>query len=422
MAEQAQGIRGFFRALKKSGNAFPMLLVEPMWGIPYNLIMPYFSLYMKGLGCSPEQIGLISTVGMALQVVFSLVAAPITDRLGRKRTTIIFDVISWSGSTLIWVFSQNFYWFLAAAIVQSIFRIVNVSWTCLLVEDTDKSLLVKLFSWLTIAGLLSGLFSPIAAIFVFKYSVVPTMRWLIFLMFAMMTAMFFIRNHFTKETAVGILRKEQSKSEPFLRQVAALFKATGDIWRNKRTLLFFVLSAVYYASLSVKAPFFALLLTGTLGFSDDSVGLFSALSSLAMLAVYLFAQPLLRHLLPKAPLSVGLLLCTAGTLVLLPTFVSYWANLTVVIISVLITAVGMSVAQPLIDGLCHASMDNEKRSNMTSLLNTLIMFVGAPFGWIGGLLYTSNSRLPFVVASVLLVACMVMMMVFYKDKMNEKPV
>lgn len=420
MSEQAQGIRGFFRELKKNRNAFAMLMCEPMWGIPYNLFIPYFSLFMNDLGCSPEQIGLINTVGMALQVLFSLLAAPITDRMGRRRATVIFDIVSWSGAALVWAFARNFWFFIAAAVLQAINRIVGVSWTCLMVEDTDKSLLVRLFSWLTIAGLLSAVFSPAAALVIRAMGTVPAMRILLLFAFAMMTAMFLIRNAATKETSVGAVRREQSRSEPFFSQIGALLRVTRDIRRNKRMLFFFILTAVYNTALVVKAPFFALLITQALHFSDESAGYFAAAASGVMLLVYLFAQPLLSRLRPKAPLLTGLLLCSAGSLLLIPSFGSFSADLAAVLGSVVLTAAGTAVAQPFIDGISHASMDNDKRSNMTGILMTAVLVASTPFGFIGGWLYTLNARLPFAAASALFAGCMGVMMVFFRNEGEKK--
>jgi MFS transporter, DHA1 family, tetracycline resistance protein len=420
MELQEQGNRAFFKRLRKNKNAFAMLLFEPMWGIPYNLFIPYFSLYMTALGCSPKEIGLVSTVGMLFQMLFSLLASPITDRLGRKRATLIFDVISWSGAFLIWIFAQNFWFFLVAAVVQSINRVVSVSWTCLMVEDTEKDLLVQIFSWLTIAGLLSAVFSPFAALFVKGYGVVPTMHWLLGIAFVVATAMFFLRNALSHETSVGKMRMEQSKSEPLLSQVVALFKVTGDIWRNKKILFFFILTAVYNAAIVVKAPFFALLLTEALHFDDYTAGFFAAAASGVMLLIYLFAQPLLTRLKPKAPLVVGLALCVAGALILLLSFHSWAADLAVIISSVVLTAVGTAIAQPFIDGISHASMDNEKRSNMTSILQVFTLLTTAPLGWIGGSLYEWNARLPFMAAAALFVICVVLLLVFYKNDKNEE--
>jgi MFS transporter, DHA1 family, tetracycline resistance protein len=416
VAMQEQINRTFFKRLRLNKNAFAMLMFEPMWGIPYNLFIPYMSLYMAALGCSPEQIGLVNTVGMIFQMIFSLLAPPITDRLGRNRTTLIFDIISWSGAVVIWVFANNFWFFIAAAVVQAINRIVHVSWNCLLIEDTDKDLLVTMFSWFTIAGLLSAVFSPLAAGFVKGLGVVPAMRWMMAAAFVLMTAMFVLRNFSTKETSVGKVRMEQSKSEPFLHQVVTVFTVTKDIWHNKRTLFFFILTAVYNAAITVKAPFFALLLTKALHFNDYTAGYFAAAASFVMLAVYLFAQPVLIRFKPKAPLSVGLILCAAGSLVLLPAFDSYTANLIAVIASVVLSSIGTAVAQPFIDGISHASIDNEKRSKMTSILISLTLFASAPFGLFGGWLFEQSARIPFLVATILFIVSILLIIGCYKNE------
>jgi len=56
------------------GNARTCILVEPLWGISYNLFVPYTSLYMLALGVDAVGIGLIATVTMVLQTLWSLTA------------------------------------------------------------------------------------------------------------------------------------------------------------------------------------------------------------------------------------------------------------------------------------------------------------------------------------------------------------
>ena len=45
-----------------TGNPRAALWTEPLWGIPYNLYMPFVAVYMAALGLTPTQIGLVSTV------------------------------------------------------------------------------------------------------------------------------------------------------------------------------------------------------------------------------------------------------------------------------------------------------------------------------------------------------------------------
>ena len=67
------------------GNPRACLYLEPFWGIPYNLYAPFVSVYMAALGMTPVQIGFVSTVFFASQMVFALLSGPLTDKLGRRR-------------------------------------------------------------------------------------------------------------------------------------------------------------------------------------------------------------------------------------------------------------------------------------------------------------------------------------------------
>jgi len=81
-----------------------------------------------------------------------MIGGAITDKLGRKRTTFIFDIFSWAVPCLIWAFAQNFYYFLAAAFVNAVWRVTDNSWRCLLVEDTEGRLLVDIWLWIYIVA------------------------------------------------------------------------------------------------------------------------------------------------------------------------------------------------------------------------------------------------------------------------------
>ena len=52
------------------GNPRTLILIEPLWGIPYNLIAPFATLYMYTQGITDVQIGLILSIAMVFQVLF----------------------------------------------------------------------------------------------------------------------------------------------------------------------------------------------------------------------------------------------------------------------------------------------------------------------------------------------------------------
>ncbi|HEY5269112.1 MAG TPA: MFS transporter, partial [Anaerolineales bacterium] len=118
-----------FTTLKSlRGNPRGIVFSEPLWGIPYNLYAPYVSVYMLALGLKDQQIGLIVSVSWGFQVVLALLSGMVTDKLGRRRTTLIADILSWSVPALISALAQNFWFFLAASVINSIWRVSHTAW------------------------------------------------------------------------------------------------------------------------------------------------------------------------------------------------------------------------------------------------------------------------------------------------------
>jgi MFS family permease len=110
-----------------TGNPRGCVYTEPLWGIPFNLYAPYVSLYMLALGLSPTDIGLVLSLSWALQIVFALLSGVITDKLGRRRTTFIFDIVAWTIPAVIAALAQNVWYFLAAGLINSVWRITQNS-------------------------------------------------------------------------------------------------------------------------------------------------------------------------------------------------------------------------------------------------------------------------------------------------------
>ena len=131
-----------------SGNARGCVYSEPLWGIAYNLYAPYISVYMLALGLSDRQIGLIASITWGVQILTMLFSGVMTDKLGRRRTTLIIDLLAWSLPALISALAQNYWFFLVAGLLNTLWRVAHNSWSCLLVEGTDPDQLVDVYTWI----------------------------------------------------------------------------------------------------------------------------------------------------------------------------------------------------------------------------------------------------------------------------------
>ncbi|MDL2319247.1 MFS transporter, partial [Eubacteriales bacterium OttesenSCG-928-A19] len=150
------------------GNPKACVLTEPLWGIPHSLYVPFVSVYMLALGLTDVQIGLIASLTLLIRACTAVISGTVTDKLGRKRTTIIFDILSWSVPCLMWAVAQNVWWFYIAALFNGLWQMTENSWTCLLVEDAEKSKMVNIYSWIYVAGQLSVFFAPLSGLLVGK--------------------------------------------------------------------------------------------------------------------------------------------------------------------------------------------------------------------------------------------------------------
>lgn len=375
------------------GNPRACVFTEPLWGIPFNLYAPYASVFMLTLGVKDSQIGLISSIGMVLQVFFALISGALTDKFGRKLVTLITDLVSWSIPTLIWAVSQNFYYFLAAAVLNSTWRISMNSWTCLLVEDADPVQMVDIYSWIYISGLLAAFFAPVAGLLVQNFSLVPTVRILYVFAFFMMTTKFLVMNYFVKETGQGVRRMAETRGRPLFSLLSGYMGVFVQIIRTPRmlyTMGFTLIMAIYG---TISGTFWPILVTTRLHVPAAEIALYPFVRSVVMLAFFFGVMPHISGRMFKQPMLVGL--CTfILSQVLLVTMPE--RSVPLLLLSVVLEACSVALVNPFMDSLVARMIDPAERARIQAILAVVVISLNSPFGWIAGKLSEMNRILPFV--------------------------
>jgi MFS family permease len=375
------------------GNPKACLLTEPLWGIPYNLYIPFVTLYMYALGVKDGQIGLLLTIGMVLQVVSSVFGGIITDKFGRRRVTFLVDFISWSVPLLIWMFAQNFWWFLAATVFNSLWLVTNTSWQCLLVEDCDPKQLVNVYTWVNIAGLLAVFIAPLSALLVSEFSLVPTVRILYAFAFLSMSAKFIILYIFSTETEQGIKRMEETKHQSIwflLLGYKEVFQKLVSSRQMRLILAIFILINISGISIN---NFFSLYITQNLGIPDRYVALFP-IGRAAIMLLFTFILQSGINLLKFRPVMLwGFLIYIASHILLLLAR----PNSSLLIIGyTILEAAAYALVIPRRDSLGALFIDKEDRARVMSLIFVIMLAVSSPFGSLIGWLSSMNRQYPFI--------------------------
>lgn len=398
------------------GNPRASILTEPLWGIPYNLYLPYASIYMLALGISDAQIGAVASLGLMIQPLFALLSGAITDKYGRRWVTFIADFLAWTIPCLLWAVAQDIRYFIVAAIFNAMWRIPSNSWTCLLVEDAEEDQLVHIWTWIYIAGLLSAFFAPLAGLLIGAIDLIPAVRLLYVFAMIMMTLKAVILYRYSTETRQGYIRMEETRGQPLLSLLSGYGAVFKHILRTPSTLVVLGIMFCIGVVLMVSNTFWSILVTEKLGIPSEHLAFYPFAKSALMLVLYFVLVPRLNLQRFRNPMLFGFggFIVSFGILALMPP-----ENYALLLISVLIEAFSVALYHPLMDSLIIVSIDPLERARINAILFALVILLTSPFGWIAGQLSETNRTLPFVLNILLLLIGMGLVSLAWRFRQRE---
>jgi len=410
----------FHTLMELRGNPRACLFTEPMWGLSMNLCLPYMSVYMLAFGLNDVQVGIVSSVYMFSQMIFSFLAGAIVDKIGRRKSTLIFDFLAWSVPCLIWAGSQGFWFFVIAALFNGLMKITTISWDCLLVEDAPKDKITQIYSWVMIAGNMSALFAPIASILVAKLTLIPAVRILFINAFIVMTAKLIILYKFSTETAVGKVKVEASKNRSWVELLQNYTGAIRKISASRGTKFAIIISILVEIVVMLGSTFWQIIVSRRIGVSDSLLPIFPMVKSLLSTVLFFTVINRINQSKLKLPLYGGFFSCIVANLLLISITDVGVFGYTLLFVSICFDALGVSILNTLRESLVALHADPEERSGIMALLQTTVMLVSVPFGYIGGVLSDISRVLPFVLGIGLLLTGILATALFYRTQNNEE--
>lgn len=394
------------------------VLIEPMWSIFGGMILFYAPLYMKAIGLTELEIGFVNTVNLFFAFIFHFFAGPITNRLGRKRTTLIFDLISWTIPMLIWALAQNFWYFLIAYTINAAVKIVTVSWFCLISEDAPQNKRARIFGIIYIINYTTGIFTPVTGFFIARYGTVPTLRVMYLLGLISMTVMFIARNAMVDETKTGkeIMEKHSglSAAESFKSYIAKI----ASIRRNKSLILITLILIISYFTASLNF-FQVLYMKEYLGFDEKTLSVTPLISAVINLLLYLYILPRLGRFRDEKLLFFGLIIVSIGTSLFLA---SPAGNLMILLAAIAVIAVGGFMMQMFRDAVFMDKVGEYENADMYAAAQAITTLISIPSGYLGGLMFSISPQLPFIAVLCLYIVAAVIsfMLLRMKGVSNEE--
>lgn len=392
---------------KLTGNTRVSVVFEPLWGIAFALYNFYLSLYMKSLGVTDRQVGYLISLGFIFSAVFSFFGGIITDRLGRKRTTLIFDLISWPGSIILYLISGGFWLCALATVVNSTVRIVAVSWNLMVVEDADHEQQVAAYNLLSAINISMGIFTPVAGLLVRNYGIITAERLLMAFAVISMTAMMILRNRLYTETKVGrqILNEHREMKERGEIRINP-YKRTFSTLRENPGLVMILMAVILFNSYipigTYNSLYFAPYLTEVLKLDKSAISILGGVNSLVIFLVLVLILPGIGRENRFQLMICGLLLQALSQIffVIMPRGSFLYAA-----ISLIIFAVGFGLTRPFLESVFAAVSEGRERAGIYAVSNMMISVTSAVLGFASGYLYSLRPELIYVLSFCLLMVC-----------------
>lgn len=381
------------------GNPRVTVLTEVMFGIPYNLYAPFFSVYMLAFGITDQQIGALASLGLVVQIFSALLSGVIVDKFGRRLTLFIADMLCWSVPCIIWAVAQDLRFFIAAAVMNSLWRISHTAWTCLMVEDAEERHLVHIWTWIMIFAVSSAFFAPLGGWFVNRFGLIPAVRVLFVFGFIMLTAKFVVLYVYSHETARGVQRMQETRHRSLLSLLSEYGSVFKQLLHSRVILAALSLMVITNIFTTVSGSFWSILFTSKLGFTNSEISTYVALRSIVMTLAFFLLGPRLTNLRRfRLPLWMGFIAFFISQLLLV---IMPPRAILLLVTSVTLEAVAAALVNPMTESLLALSMESAERARVSAIVYVALIVLISPFGWIAGQLSAIDRSLPFALNMVL---------------------
>ena len=382
------------------------------WAIPYTIYIYYLSLYLEAEGLSTSNIGQLMTVANASALVFSLVAAPIVDRMGRRNATFVFDLISSALPCLLFIAGGKLVVALIAQAITGLNRIMSTGYYLLMIEDTGEDNSIGAMNWFNIILVGAGLCTPIGGFVVSRMGLVDGEKLFLILSFISMTAQAIVRHILVKETPTGERMRVQRSSISLRETLGNYRNALKYMFSNKPVLSAMIINGLVYAYYTIGTTismFFAPYFADFRGLTGVTLGMVGGIYAGGTLFSMLLINPRIKpkQLYPATIISALISILGFALLMLCPQ-----GNTALLFIAIVLISLSYGVLKTIADSLLALQMTSEHSTTLYSFSFILASVLGIVAIQILQVLYTRSPNWLFGSSTILIALVLLDALIF----------
>lgn len=390
-------------------NARICLGFFPLWAVPYTIYTYYLSLFLIEEGLSSTGIASLMTVANVSALVFSLFAAPIVDRMGRRNATFVFDILSSALPCLLYLISGNIVVALIAQAVSGMNRIMSTGFYLLMIENTSESNSVNSMNIFNVILVGAGLTTPLAGFVVSKMGLLAGERLFLIISLVMMTAQATARHFMVRETETGMAIMRARERFSFKETAIGFGKTVRYLIKNRNVRSAMIINSliyVYYTVGTTISLFFTPYFSEHRNLSGVTLGLVGGIYAGGTLFSMIVINPRVRpgQLYPYTIISSLVSILGFILLIICPL-----NNNILLFAAIILISVSYGALKTIADSLLALEMTNEYSSGLYAISFILSSVLGIIAIQVLQALYSKNPNWLFgssaiLIAMVLIVA------------------
>ena len=391
------------------------------WAIPYTIYYYYLSIYFEeALNFGTSDIALLMTVANASALLFSFIAAPVVDKMGRRNATFVFDLISSALPCILFLLSGNLIVALIAQAITGLNRIMSTGYYLLMIEDTSEENNIGAMNWFNIILVGAGLCTPIGGFVVDKIGIYDGERLFLAVSAVLMATQAIIRHLLVKETPTGERIRSQKER---LTSFETYGSAMKYMFSNKRVLSAMIINGLVYTYYTIGTTislFFTPYFRDYRGMSGVPLGMVGGIFAGGTLFSMLLVNPRIRtkQLYPAAIISS--VISTLGFVLLM---LCPQDNTILLFASIGLISLSYGVLKTIADSLLALQMTSEHSTTLYSFSFILSSVLGIGAIQILKLIYDRNPNWLFGSSAILIALVLLDALIFFisASKSRQNP-
>lgn len=188
------------------------------------------------------------------------------------------------------------------------------------------------------------------------------------------------------------------------------------IFTSRGTIFAIIISILVEIVGMIGTTFWQIIASRRIGVPDTLLPIFPMIRSILSILLFFTVISHIKQSKLKWPLFGGFISAIISCLLLITISNTRVWGYAILLVSLLFEALGSAVLNTLRESLVAIHVDRAERSGIMALLQTTVMLVSVPFGYIGGLLSDISRVLPFVLSIALLLSGILATALFYRSE------